>query len=191
MRRALCYPGRVSTGLTELRARLTRRRLLALGVGVGTLTLVGSAAWLVSLPSPAPGRLALTAREGELLTRLSEVWFPPGNPLGVSAAEVDVGGELDQLLVLLSSGEQRALHALLRVVDQLPRASLRSHTRFAELPLSERRALIATWEQSAGAKRQLAGVLRLLAGLSFFEDERVRRAIGHVYGCPLPLPVAG
>lgn len=181
----------MSTGLTELRARLTRRRLLALGVGVGALTVVGSVGWLVSLPTPAPGRLALSAREGELLVRLGEVWFPPGNPLGVAAADVDIGGELDRLLVLMSAGEQRALHALLRVVDQLPRASLSSSTRFTALPLSERRALMVAWERSAGPKRQLAGLLRLLAGLTFFEDERVRRAIGHSFGCPLPLPVLG
>ncbi|MBI1947239.1 MAG: hypothetical protein HYS27_16210 [Deltaproteobacteria bacterium] len=181
----------MSTGFTELRARLTRRRLLALGVGVGALTIAGSVGWLVSLPTPAPGRQALSEREGELLVRLAEVWFPPGNPLGVAAADVDIGGELDRLLVLLSAREQRALHALLRVVDQLPRASLSSSARFSALPLAERRALISGWERSGGPKRQLAGVLRLLAGLSYFEDERVRRAIGHVHGCPLPLPVAG
>ncbi|OGQ19364.1 MAG: hypothetical protein A2138_05580 [Deltaproteobacteria bacterium RBG_16_71_12] len=181
----------MSTSLSVLRARLTRRRLLALGVGVGALTIVGSVGWLVSLPTPAPGRQALSARESELLVRLAEVWFPPGNPLGVAAADVDIGGELDRVLALLSIREQRALHALLRVVDQLPRASLSSTTRFSELPLPERRALIVGWEASAGPKRQLAGVLRLLAGLSFFEDERVRLAIGHTFGCPLPLPVIG
>lgn len=178
-------------GLAELRARLTRRRLLALGVGVGALTLVGSIGWIVSIPAPAPGRAALSARELELLERLAEVWFPPGNPLGVAAGDVDIGGELDSVLALLALREQRVVHALLRVVDQVPRGSLSSTKRFSELPWQERRALIVQWEQSTGPKRQLAGVLRLLVGMSFFEDERVRRAIGHVFGCAVPLPVSG
>ena len=187
----MCYGGPVSTGITELRARLTRRRVLALGVGVGALTIAGSVGWLVSLPRPAPGRLALSAHEGELLVRLAEVWFPPGNALGVAAGDVDIGADLDQLLVLLAPREQRALHALLRVVDQLPRATFRSSTRFSALSLDERRQLMVAWESSDGPRRQLAGLLRLLASLSYFEDERVLRAIGHSYGCPLPLPVEG
>lgn len=181
----------MSPGINELRLRLTRRRVLALGVGVGALTIAGSLGWLVSLPTPAPGRLALSAREDELLVRLAEVWFPPGNPLGVAAGDVDIGGDLDRLVVLFAPQEQRVLHALLRVVDQLPRATLRSATRFSALPLLERREIMVAWETSTGPRRQLAGVLRLLASLSFFEDERVRRAIGHSYGCPLPLPVTG
>lgn len=181
----------MSTGLAELRARLTRRRLLGLGVGVGALALAGSAGWLLSVPRPGAGRVALSDHEAELLVRLAEVWFPPGNPLGVAAGDVDIGGELDRLLAFLAPREQRAVHAILRVLDQLPRAGLRSTTRFSALPLEERRAILVSWETSQGPKRQLAGLLRVLVGLSYFEDERVRRAIGHSFGCPLPLPVPG
>lgn len=188
---ALCYGRWVSSGIAELRARLTRRRLLALGVGVGALTLAGSAGWLLSLPTPAPGRLALTAVEAEILVRLGEVWFPPGNPLGVAAGDVDLAAELDALVAVLAPREQRAVHALLRVIDQLPRAGFSSWRAFRELPLADRRDLMVAWESSLGPKRQLASLLRVLVGLAFFEDERVRRAVGHTLGCPVPLPVTG
>ena len=181
----------MSSGIAELRGRLTRRRLLGLGVGVGALTLLGGAGWLVSVPSPASGRVVLSEAEAELLTRLGEVWFPGGNPLGVAAADVDLAQGLDEVLSSFTAREQRVLHVLLRALDQFPRATLRSSTRFRELPLEERRALLVEWEGSLGPKRQLAGLLRILVGIPFFEDERVRLAIGHQFGCPLPLPVTG
>jgi len=155
----------VSPGINELRLRLTRRRVLALGVGVGALTIAGSLGWLVSLPTPAPGRLALSAREDELLVRLAEVWFPPGNPLGVAAGDVDIGGDLDRLVVLFAPQEQRVLHALLRVVDQLPRATLRStHTcgRLERmLPRSLRSASRSPWMgPPSGSRWRPSGAVR-------------------------------
>lgn len=181
----------MSSGVSELRGRLTRRRLLALGVGVGALTLAGGAAWLVSVPRAAPGRAVLSDDESALLTRLGEVWFPPGNPLGVAAGEVDLAAGLDVVVASFTAREQRVLHALLRALDQLPRATLRSTTRFRDLPLAQRRELLVEWEGSLGPRRQLAGLLRVLVGIPYFEDERVRLAIGHQLGCPLPLPVPG
>ncbi len=174
-----------------MRQRLTRRTLLKAGIGFGVVAVAagGGARWLVSDRPSAPGRVALSAREAGVVQALAEAHFPPGNVLGVSAADVDVVDGADRYVASLLPEDRRLLRALLTAFDQWPRVSLSSTSTFSALPVDERVRELAAFEGSPRLERRLiASLLRTLVGMPFFEDERALAAVGHTEGCVLGSP---
>jgi hypothetical protein len=170
-----------------LRHLLTRRRLLKLGLGLGGAAIVaggGATAWLLSDRPAAAGRAALSEREAAVVAALADAYFPPGSPLGVSVEDVDVVSGADAYIAGLLAKERRLLRALLTAIDQWPRVTLSSPARFSAWPRSDRvKALRALDESPVPEKRQLAGLLRALVAMPFFDDPRVLQAVGFSWGC--------
>jgi hypothetical protein len=171
----------MSAGLRQL---LTRRRILKLGLGLGGATLAlaaGSAAFVFVERAPASGRRVLSPSEAATVSAIAEALFPPGNGLGVSAADVDVAGAVDAQLASLLKNERRIVRAFLVAFESWPRASLKGA--FSSLPLPDRIAMLRELETGSGTSRQVASLVRTIVGAPFFEDERVLAAIGHRWGC--------
>jgi len=191
------------TNAAEPRALLSRRGLLKLGLGVGVVVAgaAGAAAWGLLRHRPAaPGRTVLSGDEVAVVAALAEAYFPRGNPFGVSAFDVDVAAVVDGYIAGLLPRERRGLRALLRGLDAWPVVSATSTSRFSDLDVAGRVAVLRAFDDSSVPERRLLGTLfRQLVGMAMLEDDRLLAAVGHRHGCglpvwpaeppPLPLPV--
>ena len=171
----------------DLQSRLSRRKLLKLGVGVGgvlALSATGLGYAVLRLPKTSPGRAVLSDDEVAFVDALAETCFPPGNVLGLSGKEAQVGPQIDAMVHRLFAREQRVVRALFALIDRWPQLSLQSTSRFSQLPLRERVAVMHAWEASAREERRgLASLLRLLVAMPYFEHPDVLKAAGHRFGC--------
>jgi hypothetical protein len=178
----------------NVRQLLTRRAVLKLGLGTAGAALLvggGGAAWLLSDRPAGPGLLALSNEEAVFVRALGDTLFPPENPIGVAAADVDIVGGADAYIDGLLPRDRRGLRALLTAVEQWPRVSLSSGKRFSELPLAGRIAIVRAFEDSTVTERRMLGsLLRTLIGLTYFDDPRVLAALAFRPGCLPTLPAA-
>ena len=96
-----------------------------------------------TLPAPGPGARVLSSAEAHLVTCLGVALFPPGNPLGVSGAEVDLPAAVDELLGnTLDREVQLVFRYFLRALDQGTRVTRGAG--FGSLPDAARREVLAT-----------------------------------------------
>ena len=163
--------------------RITRRQLLVwLGIG-GTAAALGGVGYrLLSWGAPAPGLAALTSVEVGTVGALCEVLLPGDGPIPAALA-VGVPERFDRLLADADREPARLVKLLLRAFEygSLPAG------RFSRLSLDRRRAEVAAWERSRLAfRRRALMTIKLLIGMPYFEDDRVRAAMGWRIGCEEP-----
>lgn len=178
-----------------VRSVLSRRGLLKLGAGVVGAAVVGAALGARSLWRDRPaagGRRVFDDDEAAVLVALADAWFPDGNAIGVAAREVDVVAGVDGWAARLLPRERKLMRVLLRAVDQWPRLSMTSSSSFASLDLAGRQQVLRAFENSKLPERRLlATVMRSMIGMPLFDDPRFLRAVGHRYGCGLPMLAEG
>ncbi len=178
-----------------VKAVLSRRGILKLGGGVVVACLVAGGLGVRSLLSDRPHgakRKVFDDDEALVIAALAETWFPSakhgGNVIGVGADDVDVVGGVDAYAARLLPRERRLLRVLVRAVEQWPRLSLQSTSRFSSLDVTGRQVVMRHFEESGlGERRLLATLLRSLVGMPMFDDPRLLRAIAHRHGCGLPI----
>lgn len=155
---------------------LSRRNLLLGGAAAASLTAVGVPVSM--LPPAAAGFQVLSDGEASLIAALGEAFFPPGSPLGVSAAEVDLPLLVDALMAdELDPVVQPVFRYLLRGLDAGTFAS-RGAT-FESLTLEERRDVLENWSDNAIFPRRLAhDALKTVLGMAFFNAPEVTARIG-------------
>jgi len=157
-------------------------------VGLGTVAVVaGSAAGYVLWPRVAePGRQVLSALDERVARALIEVYLPDDNPFGLPSSAVDIVAGIDGYLAAMPLTQSRLLRGLLASLEQWPRVSWTSASTLSALPLAERTAVLRAFETSRVKDRQqVAGLLRLLVAIPFFDDPRVRAAPDYQFGCPV------
>ncbi len=173
----------LSFGSYRVRAMmlLSRRTLFLGGAAAAGLTALGVPVSV--LPPAAPGFRVLSEGEAELITALGEAFFPPGNPVGVSAAEVDLPLLVDELMAEeLDPVVQPVFRYLLKGLDAGTLAS-RGST-FTGLSLEERRDVLENWSDNAIFPRRLAhDALKSVMGMAFFNADAVTARIGWFPRC--------
>lgn len=114
---------------------------------------------------------------------VGEALFPPGNPLGVTGAEVDLATRVDDLLGDHLDGEVgMVFRYVLRLLENGTLAS--RGTSFSALPLEERVDVLATWEDTGVLPRRLAyDALRLVYGMAFMTSREVLAVVGWAPRC--------
>jgi hypothetical protein len=174
----------------DARVALTRRRLLRLSLGAGVV--VGGAAalgaWGLLRQQPAQAGLkVLSTTEAAVALAVADAYFPPGNPFGRAAVDVDTAGVLDAYVAELFPRERRGIRALLRGLEVWPQLSLQSGP-FSTASLTERHAVLRAFDASDIVERRLVGtLLRQLCTMALFDDPRFLAGIGHRQGCGLPM----
>ncbi|MGQ0508416.1 MAG: gluconate 2-dehydrogenase subunit 3 family protein [Myxococcaceae bacterium] len=169
-----------------LQGGFSRRSFLrAGGIGGGVFVL---GAWAYRtfwrLGSPARGRQCLNDEEAVVADAVGEAFFPGKPEVPFSAAEVQLTDFVDGHVGGMYEDNQRLFKVLFRALNIF---AFFSHGKsFARLTLAQRQAALDGWRFSALAARR-AGYqsLRLVFGLGYFEDVRVRRALGFRWGCDL------
>lgn len=159
----------------------SRRNLLVGGGALAALAAVSVPA--VVLPEAAEGRFLLGDAELRLVQAVGEALFPPGNPLGVSGAEVDLATRVDELLGDYLDGEVGLVFRyVLRLLEHGTLAS--RGTSFSVLSLDERVDVLATWADTGVLPRRLAyDALRLVYGMAFMTSPRALSAVGWAPRC--------
>ena len=178
----------------DVRALLTRRRLLKLGLGAGVVVVVGAVGgglgWdVLKAEGAGPGLKVLSDRERRVVEAVADAYFPPGNDLGVAAADLDHVPVVDAYVAGLYAREQRGMRALLRGLDRWPQLSFGGGA-FSSLPLSGRVDVLNAFDASSITERRLLGTLiRTVCCMGVFEAPTMLAAIGHRHGCGLPIYV--
>jgi hypothetical protein len=155
--------------------RLSRRLLLKGGLAAGFLV-AGGAGLALSRGSVAPGLKRLTTRERDTIAAMAEAWFPARDGVP-GAAAVDVAGGVDAYVASLPDLLGRLTKLLVRAIEY--GAYPVELARFSALPVDGRLACLDAWENSALYARRMGFVsLKLAVGMAYFDDPRVRAAIG-------------
>lgn len=138
---------------------------------------------------PATGsRKVFDDDEARTIAAIADAYFPAGNVFKISASDVDVVGSVDTYAARLLPRERKLLRVLMRAVEQWPRLSLSSTSRFSELDTAGRQRVLQAFERSSVSERRLlATLLRSLIGMPMFDDPRLLAAVGHRHGCGLPI----
>ncbi len=167
-------------------AGFTRRGVLkATGVGGALLAFGG---WAFNtfwrLGAPAPGKQCFSADELQVADAVGEAFFPGPPHTPYSAAAVKLTDFVDAHVAGMYEDNQRLFKVLFRALNLL---SVLSHgARYVNLPLADRQAVLQAWHDSSLAARRAGySSLRLVFGLGYLEEPRVRRALGLRFGCDL------
>ncbi len=162
---------------------MNRRTLLTASIAL--VGVVGVGAVAVPFPAPRAGLRVLSAEEARTCAALADAYFPPGNPLGVAAADVDLVGQLDAHCADVYEREVvLAFRWALRAVNA---AVLAQGGDLAALTRDARRDLIARWsENDLLPRRLLQDLLRMALGIAFFNTPEARAAIGARPACGDP-----
>lgn len=160
---------------------ITRRQLLAATAACAALA--GSGGVLAHLPAPAAGRRLLSATELQVVAALADAFFPPGNPVGVAGAAVDVAGELDRMLAQdLDPVVAPVFRHLLRGLEY--GAAATHGARFSQLERPAREDILAEWSGPGVLPRRMAyDVLKTCVGWAWFNAPAVRASLGWQSDC--------
>jgi hypothetical protein len=176
----------------DVRVAFSRRRLLVAGLGAGIVAVpLGAAAWgLLSAQPAASGLRTLSESEARVVEAVAETYFPPGNPFGLAAGDVDVRGPVDAWISDMYPRERRGLRALLRGLERWPQLSGGGGA-FTSLNVAQRAAVLHAFDESTIAERRtLAALLRQVCLLPLLENDIILAALGHRHGCALPVLTA-
>lgn len=164
----------------------SRRNVLKLaGFGGATLAFGGwayGALWRMG--TPAAGKVILTADEFAIVEAIADAFFP-GKPLSpLPAHEVKLADFVDDYLGNTMYEQQQRLYKLVfRALDV--HALFRHRVGFAKATLPDRQGLLADWWLGSSTRRAAYQSVRWLFAMGYFEDFKVRRALGINFGCDL------
>ena len=166
-------PGQASRR-TFIKRLIAGFSLVALG-GVAYRLLFGAG-------RPAPGNKSLTARETRTAEAVAEAFFPGPPTVPVSARDAELPRFADQYVADLPEDRARLFKLLLRTLEW---STLTTHgSLFSRLPLSSRIDAMESWNTSHLYPRRMAyRSLRFAFAMGYFENERVREAVGWRLGC--------
>jgi hypothetical protein len=175
-----------TTEAPEAPAQPTRRRFLAWG-SISAL-LIGSGVWFYRTTArfgpPAPGRAVFDANEFAILETVALTLFPGPPQCPYSADEVKVAEHVDDYVGSLYPDTQLLFRALVRTLNLAPVVTYGRSFYFLTPRL--RVKVLESWRESEAALRR-AGHQSLTFALkmAYFEDPRVRTAVGFTNGCGL------
>lgn len=164
--------------------RASRRTFLKrFAAGMGLVALGGVAyRVLFARGRPAPGNRTLTAAEMSTAEAAAEAFFPGPPAVPFAAGEIGVARFVDGYIAELPEDRGRLFKLLLRTLEwsTLPTAG----SRFSRLSVEARAAALEAWNASRLYPRRAAyRSLRFACAMGYFEDDRVRAAVGWRLGC--------
>lgn len=164
---------------------LGRRRLLLGAAASGLFVAGGGLLWRLGIHShvPAPGLLALTAAERNTIEAIAEVFFPGDDNLP-SGLDVNVVEGFDAYVASLPGRLGTLMRLLIQGIEWGAVVTSSRFERFSRMPLELREEVLDAWENSSlYARRSGFMSLKLAMGMSYYENDDVRSAIGWYVPC--------
>jgi hypothetical protein len=169
-------------------AFLSRRRLLAAGLGTAAVVAAGTAG-LRALRGSAPdvaGLSVLSAQEYRTLASIARAQLPRGGPFDLGAADFDLPRAFDGFLAHEPEHNVRDLQRALLLVEYGPVLFGRRLATFSNLSDAEQATHWDEWRLSDSAlRRQVALAFRKFLSMVFYDTPAVWPHIGY------PGPVIG
>ena len=137
------------------------------------------------LPDAGVGFAVLGGDEPLIVAAVADAFFPPGNPVGVAARDIDLAARVDLLLAdALEPQIVLAFRYVLRALEDGTRLS--RGTRFSRLDLDTRREVVNVWGDDAVVPRRMAlDALKIVLALAWFNEPEVAAALGWTPSCHL------
>ncbi len=162
----------------------SRRRFLKLGIAGAALIGTGTVVYRTvgRFGPPALGYKVFDADELAVLEAACEAHFPGPPEWPLSAKEAGAPAFVDRYLAELYPDNQKLFRALLRTLNL---STLVTHrAQFKNLPVKDRFEVLETWAASSLRLRRGGNQsLTLFIKMGYFENEKVREALGYTYGC--------
>ncbi len=175
-----------SGGRTDFFGVVSRRRLLKISLGGGSLLLMGGAGSfyaLRTLRGSAPyvsGLRILTPHEYRTLTALAETHLPRGGPFNVGAGDFDLARIFDNYLADEPQENIRDIKRALLLVEYGPLYIDHRLATFSNLSPDERLRHWRSWMASDKLlRRQIALAFRKFLSMVFYDQEKVWPHIGY------------
>lgn len=179
-------PGNPSAGNRPGRFRLGRRRLLVGAAASGLFVAGGGLLWKfggLGSQVPAPGLSALSVADRDTIEAIAEIFFPGEDDLP-SGRDVKVVEAFDAYVASLPGQLSMLMRLLIQGIEWGAVLSTSRFERFSRLPFDVRREVLDAWESSEiYARRSGFLSLKLAMGMSYYEDDSVRSAIGWYVPC--------
>jgi hypothetical protein len=165
----------------------TRRRILKWG-SIGAL-LIGSGVWFYRTTArfgpPAPGRAVFDANEFAILEAVALTVFPGPPVCPYRADEVAVAARVDDYVGSLYPDTQLLFRALVRTLNITPVVTYGRSFYFLSPKL--RTKVLESWRESEASLRRAGHQsLSFAVKMAYYEDARVRAAVGFTTGCGIP-----
>jgi hypothetical protein len=165
----------------------TRRRVLKWGT-VSAL-LIGSGVWFYRTTArfgpPAPGRAVFDTNEFQILEAVALTLFPGPPHCPLSADEVRVAERVDDYVGSLYPDTQLLFRALVRTLNITPVVTYGRSFYFLSPTLRTR--VLESWRESEAALRRAGHQsLSFALKMAYYEEPRVRDALGITLGCSVP-----
>ncbi len=168
-------------------AQPSRRKFLKLGIAGAVVLTTGTAVYrAVGRFGPAAvGYRVFDEAELLVLEAACEAHFPGGPDWPLSAKEAGCAQFVDRYLAELYPDNQLLFRALLRMLNV---STLVTHRRFFRTLLpAERLEVLEDWAKSSiRLRRGGYASLTLFIKMGYFENEKVREAMGYSLGCNVP-----
>lgn len=129
------------------------------------------------------GLKVLTEKQAAILKSVIEVIIPDPNPLGVSAADIDLIHQLDNFVGEMPSYNRHQIEVLLGVVEHLFPMRRLYFRKFTRLTLEHRRKILESLDEGGAGGRALVRALKGLVQAVYYNDPRVGGAIGFARSC--------
>lgn len=157
--------------------RLYRRTFTKLGILTGASIVVLPAC--SQAPSVARREVGLSSDERELIERFSEVYLPTEGTSLKPRSEVPVADHIEHAFGLMDEPTLEQIRVGLKLFDYGSVLIGLHFARFVSLSAAERLDYIRRWENGIAMQRGIAGVLKKLICLGYWQDIEAGRAIGY------------
>lgn len=163
--------------------RLTRRRLLKVGlVSAGVLAVGGATTtvWLRGCAGSVSGLRVLDAHQYLTLERLVEAMFTPDAGFGVDVAALELPRAFDAYLADEPDDVASDLRNALLLLEVGPVVDGHGATPFSRLPVAERQAFFESWMHGDDlTRRKITVALRKFFNLSLYDTPEMWAHIGY------------
>lgn len=165
----------------------SRRRFLKLGIAGGLLLGGGTLVYRAvgRFGPPALGYKVFDVDELAVLEAACEAHFPGPPEWPLTAKEAGVPQFVDRYLAELYPDNQLLFRALLRMLNV---STLVTHRRtFRSLSPADRLEVLEEWAKSSlRLRRGGYASLTLFIKMGYYENEKIREAMGYTLGCNVP-----
>ncbi len=150
--------------------------LIAVGAFVGGAALMRGL--FAGYPEKRLSESRLSAKEQAIIAACADAFFPPGGPIRLSGTQARLVEYMDRYVERLPEGQRVLVRLLFWFIEHGPWVFGPTHTRFSDLPLADRLAVLETMQKSPIYFRRVAFLsMRTMLTMGYLSHPEVAKAM--------------